>query len=331
MSQSRLAAIAVLGLTTVTAAGIAYQQYQRAEALTRALAESNIVAEIEDTPPSVPEDASPLSPQPNEVASAAAETEAEESTRPDRNDNRGRFDRSAFGNRMQELMADPEYAQAFQKQQRARLDGPYADLFARLNLPPATLNALQNLLVEKQNAARDVFMAAREEGLGGRENRDQLRELLQLTQDEIDAQIAETIGEQNYETLKAYESTGPQREVVDRLESRLSYSATPLNDAQAQALTTILAETTTPTNSGRGNTGNFGVSRGSVSITDETITRAQGVLSADQLDSLVALQEEQQASQQISQIMRREAQAARGGGGGGRGDSSTATPIGGGG
>jgi hypothetical protein len=320
MPQPRLAAIVILGISTVTAAGLAYHQYQRAEALTQALAASGRVAASAPTTPSIETpiaDATPAAAGPEteiatEIEAAAASPDSEN------NGDRRRFDRSAFSRRIQELMADPEYAQAFQKQQRARLDGPYADLFAQLNLPPETLNRLQDLMVEKQNAARDVFMAAREEGFSGREDREQLREILELTQSEIDAQIKETIGEQNYALLEAYQETGPQRAVVDRLETRLSYSSTPLNAMQAEALTAIIADTTTVDPSRGGQGSDFGVARGTVTLSDDTMARAQSVLSPDQLQAFVALQEEQAAAQAVSAIMRREARAARGDGGSSR-------------
>jgi len=320
MSAPRLAVTVILGITTITAAGLAYYQYQRADSLTQALAQatSNARDLPAATPPTVAFAESIPTPAIVEESNARDAEEETEATEEDRNNERRGFDRAAFGSRIQALMADPEYAQAFQKQQRSRLDGPYANLFAQLNLPPATLGQLQDLLVEKQNAARDVFMAAREEGFSGRDDRDQLRELLQITQDEIDAQIRETIGDQNFTTLESYEDTGPQRALVDSLETRLSYSSTPLNSAQAQALTLIIAETTSPVSAGRGGrSSGVGVSRGNVTITDDTISRAQSVLSPDQLQSLVTLQEEQAAAAQISQIMRREAQAARGSEGGG--------------
>lgn len=313
MSQPRLAAVVILGITTVTAAGLAYHHYQRAEALTRALAAaSQPTANLPDRVP-VPESAptAPSAEEPESVLPMDATPEETETLAEGPGNNRGRFDRAAFGNRMQALMADPEYAHAFQQQQRARLDGRYADLFAQLNLPPATLSKLQDLLVEKQNAARDVFMAAREEGLGGRENRDQLRELVQMTQAEIDAQIQSTIGDQNYAALKQYEETGPQRVVVERLESRLSYSSTPLNAAQAQALTMILSETAPAAATNRAGSRDFGAAQGGVTITDDTLIRAQAVLSADQLQALVTLQAEQAAAQQIADAMRREARAAQ--------------------
>ncbi|GAB5560875.1 MAG: hypothetical protein SynsKO_25220 [Synoicihabitans sp.] len=330
MSQPRLAALAILGLTTVTAAGLAYQQYLRAEELAAKLAQSPV-----DLPPRV---------ERSEVRAAFAEdTEApklesdapevsseelsEEPREERRRDDRGGRSRNDIGARVAEMMADPQYAEAFKMQQVARLDTRYADLFAQLNLPPATLSKLQDLLIEKQNSARDVFMAAREEGFNGREDRDQIRALMEATQAEIDADIRAAIGDANFDSLQAYEGSVRQRAMVDQLESRLSYSGTPLNSTQAQALTSILTETgSTQGRGGRGGDSPFG-GGGSVTITDQTIARAQGVLSGPQLDALQALKTEQEAAQMLSQAMRSgsqrgsnsspaETSGPRGGGGG---------------
>ena len=314
MSQPRLAAIAILGLTTVTAAGFAVYQYQRAEALTAQLRDGQGTSDLNLSPktPSPIVDAVAPSRDP-EVAAVSKEIIEVESEEPEANtrEARGNRGRRDMGNRIAALMSDPEYAEAFQMQQRSRLDRTYADLFAQLNLPPATLAKLQDLLIEKQNTMRDVFMAAREEGLNGRENRDELRSLVEMTQSEIDAEIAAAIGESGFETLQNYEQTGRQRALVDQLETRLSYSSAPLNSAQAQALTNILADTAP---SGGGNRGgpSFGGGGGGVRITDAAINQAQAVLSPDQLQSLSALQAEQQAGQKISEAMRQETQNARG-------------------
>ena len=315
MSQPRLAAIAILGLSTVTAAGLAVYQYQRAEALTAQLQSDRDNQDLNLSVPSASEidevSDSSLIQATTTVAKEEIETESEETTVAEqpRDRDRGRRD---MGNRIAALMSDPEYAEAFQMQQRSRLDRTYADLFAQLNLPPATLAKLQDLLIEKQNTTRDVFMAARDEGMNGRENRDELRSLIELTQAEIDAEIAGAIGETGLETLQNYDQTGRQRALVDQLETRLSYSSAPLNSAQAQTLTNILAETSPASGGNRGGF-SFGGGGGSVRITDAAINQAQAVLSPDQLQSLTALQAEQQAGQKISEAMRRESQNARDG------------------
>ena len=321
MSQPRLAVLAILGITTVTGAGLAYHHYQRAEELAARLAgleseQIKLPTERRATPAKMTREPELV------VVAASAEDEAESSEEAterergdrDRGGDRGRRD---MGSRIAEMMADPEYAAAFNLQQRARLDRTYADLFAQLDLPRNTLTRLQDLLVEKQNTTRDVFMAAREEGLG-RENRSELRELMEATQAEIDSEIAAAIGQDNFTALQNYEQTGRERAMVGQIESRLSYSSTPLNANQAEALTSILAETSTGGNRGRGGDSPFG--GGGVSISDEAINRAQAVLSSSQLQSLQDLQAEQQAAQKLTEAMRAAGREGNdsGGGGGGR-------------
>jgi hypothetical protein len=225
------------------------------------------------------------------------------------------------GGRVGALMDTPEVQQLLFLQQKAGLDGRYAALFRQLRLSPADLEKFKNLLVEKQTAVMDVFAAARSQGLGGREGRDEIRQLMQGAQAEIDTQIKGLLGEPAYAQFQEYERTQPQRAVVGQLEQRLSYSEAPLSPAQSEQLTRILAQNS-PAESGdtRGmrafaqtlvGTGSVagqfiagGGSRGGM-ITDAAVAQAQGVLSAPQLAALQEMQREQQASADLQQQMRR--------------------------
>ena len=301
MSLPRLATISILGLSTITAAGFAFIQYQRAEDLSSllAMAQTTQAPATERAPPAAPAVIAPERDEAPKVVAEVAEPEAPaERERPERRSN-GRADMTA---RFEKLMTDPEFATAFQAQQRARVDGRYAELFAKLNLPAETLTQLQDLMTEKQNSARDVYSAAQAEGLG-RENREELREIMQMTQNEINREIEALIGETGIATMHEYEQTASQRNLVGQLETRLSYAASPLNDAQASAMVNILSQTS--------NSGSGGDSR-NVVITDDTIDRAQAVLSSDQLQALSDLQAEQKAAQTVNAAMRQTFQ--RGGG-----------------
>ena len=125
MSQPRLAAIVILGITTVTAAGLAYHQYQRAESLARSLADAaRSSVDLPETNRSLGAEQKIPSSDPTDVLAAANEAEETETTETNERDGgRRNFDRGEFSNRIQALMADPQYAQAFQQQQKARLDG----------------------------------------------------------------------------------------------------------------------------------------------------------------------------------------------------------------
>lgn len=214
--------------------------------------------------------------------------------------------------RLLDLMNNPEAQRLASIQQRSTLDARYAALFKKLNLSPQQLEQFKNLLVEKRAAVADVMAAAREQGLNGRENRDEIRALVQNAQEEIDASIRSTIGESAYSQYEAFEQTQPQRTTVERLEQRLSYTDSPLSSEQSEQLVSLLAatsgETSNPANRGTRNAaarlGFPGGGGGGAQITDTTIQQASSVLSASQLQALQQVQQEQQAQAQLGQIVR---------------------------
>ena len=166
------------------------------------------------------------------------------------------------------------------------------------------MHQLKDLLAEKQNVPRDVISAARAEGMG-REDRDDIRSLIQLSQQEIENDIRATIGDQAYEALNQFEETATQRSMVSQLDDRLSYTGTPLNRTQAEAMVTILAETGGAIERrGAGFDTPGGGSGRTVAITDDTLIRAQGVLGADQMEALRQIQAEQAAAATVREAMR---------------------------
>ncbi len=231
-------------------------------------------------------------------------------------DRPGQRGRRADGARFEAVMANPDFQKLMAVQQKGALDGRYSGLFKQLQLSPADLEKFKNLLVEKQSAVMDVMAAVRTEGLSGRDNRDQIKQLVQDAQNEVDGTIKSTLGDAAYAQYQNYEATQPQRAVVSQLEQRLSYSPEPLTDAQSQQLVQILAETTpTKENSVRnGGIGGFAMMAGGMggpnpmfggsSITSEAVTKAQDILSTQQMAALQGLQQEQQTSAQLRQQMR---------------------------
>ena len=228
----------------------------------------------------------------------------------------GQRGRRIDGARFENVMSSPDFQKLMAVQQKGALDGRYSGLFKQLQLSPADLEKFKNLLVEKQSAVMDVMAAARTEGLSGRDNRDQIKQLVQDAQNEVDSTIKATLGDAAYAQYQNYEATQPQRAVVSQLEQRLSYSPEPLTDAQSQQLVQILAESTpTKGNAGRNSgAGGFAVVAGGMggpnaifggsSITSDAVAKAQGILTAQQMAALQGLQQEQQASAQLRQQMR---------------------------
>lgn len=217
---------------------------------------------------------------------------------------------------MAALLENPEFAKAWNTQQKAALDARFAGLFKKLNLSPEALDKLKSLLVEKQNSRMDVMTAAREQGLDPRTNRAELQALEQQAQADVDASIQSTLGATAYAEYQAYEQTLSQRSVVSQLETRLSYSSTALTSAQSEALVSILASTQSTDGSTAVNVTAMGGAadiatammggRSSTVITDAAITQAASVLSADQVTALKSIQAEQQAQAQMGQLLRQQ-------------------------
>lgn len=228
-------------------------------------------------------------------------------------------------NQVMQVLDNPDYQTLMNLTQKGMLDGRYAALFRQLKLTPQQLEQFKEYLVEKQTAVMDVLAAARAQGLDMRADGEAIRTMMKTTQDELDAGIRASLGDTAYAAYQDYERTLPTRNVISQLESRLSYSGTPLTESQNQEMVRILAETgeagrvptirtATPAVSIAGGPGanvQMGAaiaiaSGGGVLITDATVSRAQSVLSSDQVSALQEIQQEQQAAQQLGRSMRAE-------------------------
>lgn len=177
------------------------------------------------------------------------------------------------------LLSNPEFAQAMAVRQRASLDRRYAGLFAQLNLPPAELEKLKDLLVDRSAAPMDVRAAAQGQDL----SRDQLSQLTQEAREEVEQSIQALLGDAQYEQYQSYVSSGPQRQLVEQVGARFSYIE-PMSAEQSNALTQAL------------------VASGGTRITDEVISQMRGVMSPAQMESLRQMQSEQQASDTMRRV-----------------------------
>lgn len=306
-SKAKNYLIVVLAAATISSGLIAWNQSRRLAALQQDLLKRSAVAAVKPKPAPVAAAVAAARP----AAAAAAEVEpaapAEESAAQQQRQRGNRPNMAA-------LMANPEFAKAMSLQQRAALDARYAALFKQLNLSPAELEKFKSLLVERQTARMDVMNAARESGLNPRENRDEIRKLTDEAQAEVDANIKAALGETKFAQYQSYDATQSQRSLVSQLDQRLSYSSTPLNSTQSTFLVNALTASSTESTAAEpaGGPGNWGGGRSGTAITDTVIQQAQSVLTPDQVAALKQLQSEQQAQQQIRELMRNNAPAGVG-------------------
>jgi hypothetical protein len=143
------------------------------------------------------------------------------------------------------LMADPEFMRAFTATQEGALDARFAALFRQLNLNAEELTAFKRLLVEKDSVALDV-VAISQETPGGPLPASELRSSIAAAQSQVENAIQASLGNDRYAVYREFERTLAQRAVVARLEQRLSYTPTPLQPSQAEALVHMLAKDAPP-------------------------------------------------------------------------------------
>ena len=295
--------IILLSAATACSGYLAWQQSQRIDAL-----QTELIKASASTAALYPPRAAPLAVSRPAVADApsapamevppTADAPTAQNAMPARGGNRPDF---------AALMANPEFAQAMNLQQRAALDGRYADLFKKLQLAPAELEKFKNLLVERQTTRIDVINSARAQGLDPRTNREELQKLTTSAQAEVDTSIKTAMGETVYNQYQNYETTLPQRTLVSQLDQRLSYTGSPLNATQAEFLVNALAVSTASTSAAdpTNNTPrNWGGTRTALPIADAVIQQAQSVLTPGQLTALKQLQAEQTAQQKMHDLMR---------------------------
>jgi hypothetical protein len=292
--------IILLAFSTVTAGVIAWREARHLKDLQAALLAANTAPVVHKA---VSKPDHPVAVAPTEAKPADDSTEpADAATPPARQQRNNRPNIAA-------LMANPEFAKAWNIERRAQLDNRYAALFKELNLSPSQLDGFKNLLVERESAAMDVYAAARDQGLDPRTDRDAINKLIASAQADADQSIKAALGDTAYQQYQSYQGTQAQRAVVSQLDQRLSYSATPLTSAQSDFLVQVLSSpaptadgAAAPSASGRGG---FGGGRGgSVPITDAVIQQAQSVLTPDQVSALKELQAQQQAQQKVGEMFR---------------------------
>ena len=238
---------------------------------------------------------------------------------------------------MRDLVSRTDVQSMIAVQQKAAMDARYSALFKNLNLPADQIDKLKGLLAERTTTMLDVLSVASVQGVDPRDNPAAFRQLVASTQDEINKSIKSLIGDQGFAQLSTFEQTMPQRNLVNELQQRLSYSNTPLTAAQADQLVQILAANPPPrplpsslpnnapvpaANSAGGApargidvggmlAGLVGgalspagpdAGRGGPTVTPAAIAQSQTILAPPQVAALQQIQQQQQTQQQLRQL-----------------------------
>lgn len=250
-------------------------------------------------------------------ATAASERTPARAPRPDPARDLAQF------NALREAVSRPEVQSLVQTQVRGAVDSRYAALFRSLNLAPERQDQLRRLLVERTLSAQDVLTASFDQGLDPRENPAGLRKLLADAQEEVNRSIRTTVGEPVFNQLVAFEQTLPQRGVVTELQARLAGSESALTPVQADQLVALLAANPPPRSSAP--TGRVATESGSLAaswlsagplatlssgdtargptVSAAAVAQAPAILNPVQVSALQELQRQQEAQQQLRQVL----------------------------
>ncbi len=314
MKSFRTYLVILLALVLATVSALAWRQHQELIRL-RALAAADESAQLKERLAALQKKLWALQDQLAAASGPAARDGSDPRAGPDGGPP-GPQGRRGFGGRIEAMMGNPEFQRLASIQAKARLDGSYAALFKALSsgaagaaLTPEQLDQFKNLLVQKQQALMDAVQVARDQGLDPRTDRQAFGQAVAAAQAAVDQQIQAALGDTGYAAYQQYEQTMPQRNTVNQVEQSLSYTATPLTDAQANQLVQILAQDQ-PQRAGSGaastgaNLRSLFNQNAPAPITTQALTDAQGILSQPQLQALQQVQQAQQAQAQLMQMMR---------------------------
>ncbi len=134
-------------------------------------------------------------------------------------------------------------------------------------------------------------------------------------QAQVENAILQSLGRDRYAVYREFERTIAQRAMVTRLEQRLSYTPTPLQPAQAEAVVKILARDvpaeSAPSRPAIAVLTGGGAAEGTpivhatpaaTHVTEEVIAQTQAVLSPPQVNALRQIQVEMGAGAQATRI-----------------------------
>lgn len=144
--------------------------------------------------------------------------------------------------RMAAAFEDPQMRVDMIERQMNRIDSRYAEFFKELGLSNEDLDTLRTLMAERGVINWESRM--RRFGAESDEERELLEQERKQQRDVLGDEIKALLGDDRAIALKDYTESLPYREEVSRLETSLSFSESPLTDAQSELLVEQLRQAT---------------------------------------------------------------------------------------
>ncbi|MGA2138789.1 MAG: hypothetical protein ABSH14_08015 [Verrucomicrobiia bacterium] len=140
------------------------------------------------------------------------------------------------------MMKNPQMKEMVRAQQKVMLDRMYGSLSSYLNLPADKLDALKEMLADRQMAMVDSGMAM----MGGSESdRKQAVEETKVIKSDYDKKIQDLLGPQDYSVFQQYEQTANERMSVQMFKNALPADAA-LTDQQEDNLIAAMYQSAKP-------------------------------------------------------------------------------------
>lgn len=124
---------------------------------------------------------------------------------------------------------------AFKNAMREHINSEYADLFEKLNLSPEDLEMFKDLLMEEFMSQQELFADLDDPNALSKEEQEELNQQMQALSKEYESKKRELLGETDYATYLAYNTTQAQRYDVNNFTATLDPSET-LTNTQKEAL-----------------------------------------------------------------------------------------------
>ena len=177
-------------------------------------------------------DGEPVSERPFVADESSPPSVNDEFSREERRDQR-REERQGRLNQMLANLQDPEFRMDLIERNMGRIDQRFAAFFKTLDLSSEEIDLLKTLMAEREvtRAEGQMRMIAAEE-----EDREAIREETRLQRELLVEDIKDLLGEEEASRLVEYTQSLPFRSEVAELAQSLSYTDSPLSEAQSESI-----------------------------------------------------------------------------------------------
>jgi hypothetical protein len=146
---------------------------------------------------------------------------------------------------MAAMFKDPKMREMIKSQQKA-VFGPmiakqYSDLFKQLNLTPDQSAAFKDLIEKKMLTGADAGFSMMDDSLDASQRADNAKQVKSQV-DDIDNQIKQYLGDDNYQAFQSYEKTVPDRMSIGQFNDAFAGTPNALTDAQQNQLVQAMSD-----------------------------------------------------------------------------------------